>query len=194
MIEPWTNDIFMYLFMIVSIALIISLSYIKSFRDKIKLLEMTIETMNKTMNRLEDNKTTLEIHDKELKLIINKKNGEIDILIRKNNLIKLLIENNYLDRVRYGEEKNRIIKSKLLELIEHSETNIKKSIRKKIKNICNITLKNNKMEFFRSSKTTPDDVGKFLNGFEKLISLDNEIKDILEGIADEEAKNTAITN
>ena len=190
MIEHWPNDIFIYLFIIILLAFVVSLFYIKSLRKKIKLKEIEINNKIINNNKLNNEKTTLEINENELELIIDKKNRRIDTLIRRNDLIQLLIDNNYLDRIRYAEQKIRIMRSTLLKLIEDNETDIKKSIRKKIKNICSMKLKNNTMEFFRSSKTTPDDVGKYLDGFEKIVNLDKEMKDILEEIADEKAKDT----
>ena len=188
MIEHWPNNIFIYLFIIVSLAFVVSLFYIKSLRNKIELREIEINNKIINNNKLNNEKTTLELSENELRLFIDKKNMEIDILTRKNDLLNLFMDNNYLDRIRYAEQKIRIMRSTLLKLIEDNETDIKKSIRKKIKNICSMKLKNNKMTFFRSSKTTSIDVGKYLDGFKKIINLDKEIKDILEEIADEKAK------
>ena len=168
MIEPWTNDIFMYLFIIVSTALIVSLSYIKLFRDKINLLKINKENEIKTMNKLNDEKTTLEINNDELikdieKLKLTIKNRNIKIgtledeicLLRKQYDENKLRNDNLITIIKKDKEKKdkeiNLMKSKLIKYKIYNENNIDfKKLHCAMKNKLKVFLKNNKKDLKKS--------------------------------------------
>ena len=171
-----TNEIFMYLFIIVSTALIVSLSYIKLFRDKINLLKINKEIEIKTMNKLNDEKTTLEINNNELikdnenlKLTIDDKNVKIEILkdeiyhlrkqydnykLRNDNIITIMKKN----KEKKDKEMN-LMESKLIKYKIYNENNIDfKKLHCAMKNKLKVFLKNNKKDLKKSIRKKINDI------------------------------------